>query len=318
MTEPQVNNLNLASFQAAHQRIAPYIHKTPLLTSQLLDAQLGVNLFLKCENFQKIGAFKARGACNAVFGLEDSVKTVATHSSGNHAAALAYAASKRGMASHVVMPNNAPAVKRAAVLAYGATIIDCEPTQQARESVLASVVEQTSAEYIPPFNDLRVIEGQGTVALEIYDQLPRKIDSLLVPVGGGGLLSGSSMVSKFLSPGVSVIACEPEGADDARQSFYSGQRIQLSEVDTIADGLRTSLGDITYPIICKYVDDVLTVSDEAIVDAMRLVWTRMKIIIEPSSAVVVAVLQQYPERFKGQNVAAVITGGNVDLGNLPF
>ncbi len=311
--------LGLQDIRDAHARVRPHIHCTPIMTSQLLNEQLGVDLYLKCENFQKVGAFKARGACNAVFGLPASVGIVATHSSGNHAAALAYAARKKGLEAQVVMPSNAPAVKRAAVLAYGATITECEPTQLAREQALQELVKRTSAEYVPPFNDLRVIAGQATLAIEIYDQLENvAIDSLLVPVGGGGLLSGCSLASKLIRPEVAVIGCEPAGADDAQQSFYSGQRVQLQAVNTIADGLRTSLGDLTYPIICQHVDDILTVSDKEIIDAMRLVWTRLKIIIEPSSAVVVAVIQANAERFKKQKIAAVITGGNVDLDRLPW
>jgi threonine dehydratase len=303
----------LADIQAAHQRIAPHVHRTPVYTSQLLDEITGAQLFFKCENLQKTGAFKARGASNAVFSLSDeqAAAGVATHSSGNHAAALALAAAGRGIAAHIVMPANALEVKKAAVAAYGGFIIECEPTLQAREETLARVVEQTGAHAVHPYDDARVIAGQGTVAVELMEQVPG-LDVVVVPVGGGGLLAGTALAVKGLSPKTEVLAVEPAGADDAFRSFGTGQRVLQTCPDTIADGLRSSLGLINFEIMLRTVDTVITVDDERIKEAMRLQWTRLKTVVEPSGAVSFAGVLDYPERFRGRRVGLVISGGNLD------
>jgi threonine dehydratase len=309
----------LADIQAAHQRIAPHVHRTPVYTSQLLDEITGAQLFFKCENLQKTGAFKARGASNAVLCLSDeqAAAGVATHSSGNHAAALALAAAGRGIAAHIVMPANASEVKKAAVAAYGGFIIECEPTLQAREETLARVVEQTGAHAVHPYDDARVIAGQGTVSIELMEQVPG-LDVVVVPVGGGGLLAGTALAVKGLSPKTEVLAVEPAGADDAFRSFGTGQRVLQTCPDTIADGLRSSLGLINFEIMLRTVDTVITVDDERIKEAMRLQWTRLKSVVEPSGAVSFAGVLDYPERFRGRRVGLIISGGNLDPDNLPW
>lgn len=304
---------------AAHQRIQPFIHRTPILTSEAINQIAGCEIYFKCENFQKVGAFKARGAANAVMKLteEQKVNGVATHSSGNHAAALARAASVAGIKSYIVMPSNAPEIKKKAVAGYGGEIIECEPTLIARETTLKEVVARTGAVFIPPYDYLDVIEGQATCALEMWEEgIP--FDTVMAPVGGGGLLSGTALTSKYISPKTSVIAGEPEGADDASRSFKAKELIPMIGPKTIADGLLTSLGKINFEIIMEYVDDIITVSEAEIIEAMRLVYERMKIIIEPSCAVPLAALLKNKERFKGQKVGIILSGGNVDLGKLPF
>lgn len=303
----------------AHARIAPFIHRTPVYTSELLNASNQAELFFKCENLQKVGAFKARGATNAVMSLsdEEAAAGVSTHSSGNHGAALAMAARRRGIPAHIVMPSNAPAVKKAAVAAYGAHIIECEPTLAAREATLARVVEQTAAHVVHPYDDARVIAGQGTVGLELLEQVS-ELDVVVVPVGGGGLLAGVATAVKAANPGIEMVAVEPAGADDAFRSFGLGRRVLQNNPDTIADGLRTSLGELNFGIIQQQVDTILTVPDSVIVEAMRLQWSRMKTVVEPSGAVSFAGVMEHPERFRGRRVGIVISGGNVDLGNLPW
>ena len=303
----------------AHQRILPFIHQTPVLTCSGINEMLGADLYFKCENFQKVGAFKFRGATNAVLCLSDAkaVKGVATHSSGNHAAALALAAKIKGIKAYVVMPNNAPETKKMAVASYGGEITFCEPTLTARESALEQLVKRTGAAVIHPYNNFQVISGQGTAAKELLEEVP-SLDMILVPVGGGGLLSGTAIAGKTLKPGIRVIAAEPEMANDAFQSFRCGYIVPSNNPKTVADGLLTSLGSLTFKAIQMYVDDVVTVSEELIIYAMRLIWQRMKIIIEPSSAVPVAALLQYPELFRNHKVGIILSGGNVDFNNLPF
>jgi threonine dehydratase len=308
-----------SDIQQAHALIAGYIHRTPVLTSSGIDEMTGVNVYFKCENFQKVGAFKYRGATNAVLSLteREAAKGVATHSSGNHAAALALAAKKRGIKCYVVMPHTAPKPKIEAVRHYGAAITFCEPTLQSREETLKIIISQTGAVMIHPYDNFRVICGQGTAAKELLEDEPA-LEALFVPVGGGGLLSGSSLAAKSINPRITVIGCEPVNADDACRSFNSGKILPSVNPKTIADGLLTSLSELTFTIIRKYADDILTVSEESIIIAMRLVWQRMKIIIEPSSAVAVATLIGNRERYAGRRIGIILSGGNVDLENLPF
>lgn len=304
---------------AAHSRIRSLVHRTPVLSSVSINNILGADIFFKCENLQKVGAFKFRGASNSVFSLDDetAMKGVATHSSGNHAAALALAAKMRGIDAHIVMPRTAPEIKKVAVAGYGALITYCEPTLQAREDTLQTVVEKTGATIIHPYNYAPVICGQGTAAVELLEEVP-DLDIIMTPVGGGGLLSGTSISAKAMKPDIKVIAGEPKNADDAWRSFKSGVLQPSVNPNTIADGLLTSLGDLTFRIILQNVDDIITVSEENIVKAMRLIWERMKIIIEPSAAVPVAAVLENPELFKGARVGIILSGGNVDLTKLPF
>lgn len=305
--------------ETAHQLIKPEIHRTPILTSESINNIVGAELFFKCENFQKVGAFKFRGASNAVLSLfdADAQKGVATHSSGNHAAALALAARNRGITAHVVMPENAPKIKIAAVKSYGAKITFCQATLEARENTLAKVIAKTAASEIHPYNNFYVIAGQGTAAKELLED-SSLLDMLLCPVGGGGLLSGTAISTKALSPFTKVIACEPAGADDAFRSFYGNQIYPSLNPNTIADGLLTSLGKMNYAIIKQLVDGVVTVSEEAIIEAMRMVWERMKIIIEPSSALPLAAILEKKVHVENLRVGIIISGGNVDLNQLPF
>ena len=303
----------------AHKVIRSFIHITPVLTSEKVNERAATEVFFKCENFQKVGAFKFRGACNAVLTLSDgdSLKGVATHSSGNHAQALALAAKIRGIKAYVVMPENAPKVKIEAVQNYGAKITFCESTLEARESTLKEVVKRTGAVFIHPYNDARIISGQGTVALEFLEQQP-DLDVILTPVGGGGLLSGTAISAKSLKPNIEVIAAEPEEANDAYQSFKHGKLVPAYSTNTIADGLRTSLGELPFKIIKSKVDNIITVDEASIVSAMRFIWERMNMIIEPSSAVPVAALFNNKECFIDKKVGIIITGGNVDLDHLPW
>jgi threonine dehydratase len=305
--------------QQAAMRIKPYAHRTPVMTCTSLDEMADARLFFKCENLQKVGAFKFRGACNTVFSLSDAEaqRGVATHSSGNHGAAVALAARLRGIPAHIVMPSNAPSVKRNAVAGSGGTIIWCEPTQEARETTLTKVVAETGATFIPPYNDARVIAGQGTAALEFLEDAP-DLDIILAPVGGGGLISGTALTIATLSPSTRVIAAEPKGADDAYRSLQAGEIIPSVNPQTIADGLRTSLGDVTFAIIRQHVEQIVTVSEEAITRAMHLVWQRMKIIIEPSAAGPVATALDKQIDSVGQRIGIILSGGNVDLGNSSF
>lgn len=309
----------LSVITAAHDRIRPYIHHTPTLTCQTLNRISGADIYFKCENFQKIGAFKARGGVNAVFSQipEDLQYGVTTHSSGNHAQAIAYAAGLIGTKAYIVMPRTAPQVKKDAVRGYGAEVIECEPTLEARESTVARVIDEYGAIMIHPFNDYNVIAGQATATKElIEDHGP--FDIIMAPVGGGGLLSGTALSAHYLSPKTEIIAGEPEGAADAVLSFKTGNIEKAPYIDTIADGLLTNLGTKTLEIIRLHVKDILLVSDPEIIEAMRLIWERMKIIIEPSCAVPFAALLRNKERFAGKKVGIILTGGNVDLGKLPF
>jgi threonine dehydratase len=302
------------TIEEAHQRIQSYIHKTPVMTSAGIDEMAGCLLFFKCENFQKIGAFKARGAMNAVLSLseEGRAKGVATHSSGNHAQALARAAKIMGTKSYIVMPRTAPEVKKRGVRGFDGEIFECEPTLAARESTLAEVVKKTGAAEIHPFNNYEVIAGQATAAKELFEEV-NNLDVIIAPVGGGGLLSGTALAAKYFSPTTQVFAAEPAGADDAFRSMQSG-KIEPSQSNSIADGLLTSLGDKTFPIIHELVKEVITVTDEEIVSAMRLIWERMKIVVEPSCVVPLAAVLKSKEKFKGKRVGIILSGGNVDLG----
>ena len=313
--------VNMSDITNAGKVIEGYVHTTPILTSSSINRMLGMSLRFKCENLQKVGAFKARGACNTVFSLseEEAARGVATHSSGNHGAALAYAASIRGITAYVVMPENAPGIKKVAVDSYGAKIVECGTGQGDRQDTLDAVVADTGAHFVSSSDDNRVIAGQGTAAVEFYDQLgDENIDFLFCPVGGGGLLAGCAIASKHISPKTKVIAAEPLGANDASIGFIKGERITDFVPDTIADGLRTAVGVRNFPIIQKYVDDIITVKEESIINAMRTVWERMKILIEPSSAVPLAALFERKEDFIEAKIGMVLSGGNVDLGHLPW
>lgn len=308
-----------SDIEIAHQLIKETVHRTPILTSNSINTITDAILYFKCENFQKVGAFKFRGASNAVLSLsnEEASKGVATHSSGNHAAALALAAKQRGISVYIVMPENAPEIKKKAVATYGAKITYCKPSLEARETTLDKVVEVTGATIIHPYNNFQVIAGQGTAAKELIEDVPA-LDLLLCPVGGGGLLAGTSLAAKALSPLTKVIACEPAGADDAFRSFYGNRIYPSVNPQTIADGLLTALGALNYAVIKKNVDAVVTVSELSIVNAMRIIWERMKIIIEPSSAVPLAAILEKKVDVKGKKVGIILSGANVDLENLPF
>lgn len=303
----------------ARERIKNQVFKTPILTSSSINKICNANLYFKCENFQKVGAFKFRGASNAVLSYnENEIKCgVATHSSGNHAAAIALAAKMKNIPAYIVMPKTAPEIKKKAVENYGAKIIFCEPTLKAREDSLNNVVEKTNAKFIHPYDNYFVIAGQSTVAQEIFDEL-KSLDFIIAPVGGGGLLSGTSLSTKFFSNKTKVIGAEPKGADDAFRSFYDKIIYPSINPKTICDGLLTQLSDKTFEIINNNVEDILTASDETIIEAMRLIWERMKIIVEPSSAVALAVIIENQNKFINKNIAIILSGGNVDLINLPF
>ena len=305
--------------EAAAQRIGPFIHRTPVLTSSLINDLAGCEIYFKCENFQKAGAFKSRGATHALQLLreEQLVQGVCTHSSGNHAAALARAAGIKGVKAFIVMPENSSRVKIAAVRQYGGDIRFCKPTLEARESTLKEVQQETGATEIHPYNDYRIIAGQATAAMELFEEVP-PLDVLMAPVGGGGLLSGTALAAHYFSPGTKVIAAEPGGADDAYRSFTSGRFFPSVNPSTIADGLLTSLGTLTYPLILKHVQGIQTVAEESIVKAMRIVWERMKIIIEPSSAVPLAAVLENPGFYRKKRTGIIISGGNVDLSKLPW
>ncbi len=309
----------LEDIQSARVRIAHMIHNTPILTCSAIDELAGCRIFFKCENFQKVGAFKARGAANAVLKLseEGKKKGVATHSSGNHAAALARAARQAGIPAYIVMPSTAPDIKKKAVHSYGGQITLCEPTLASRETTLAEVVKKTGATFIPPFDDIHVIEGQATCVLEMWEK-DILFDVIIAPVGGGGLLAGTALTTHYISPKTKVIGAEPEGADDAYRSFQAKKRIPLTTPNSIADGLLTSLGELNFDIIQDYVSDILTVSDLEIIAAMRLIYERMKIIVEPSCSVPLAALLKNKEQFQGKQVGIILSGGNVDLSKLPF
>ncbi len=297
----------------AHERIKTFISHTPVMTSQSINERAGCSVFFKCENFQKVGAFKARGAMNAALSLppDKLAKGLATHSSGNHAQAIARAAKILGTKSYIVMPRTAPEIKKQGVRGYGGEIFECEPTLKAREATLAEVIAKTGATEIHPFNNYEVIAGQATAAKEFFEEVGN-LDVIMTPVGGGGLLSGTALAAKYFSPTTMVIAGEPSGSDDAYRSLKSG-KIEQAQSNTIADGLLTTLGDKTFPIIQQLVKEIITVTDDEIIDALRLVWERMKIIIEPSCAVPLAALLKEKNRFEGKRIGIILSGGNVDL-----
>ena len=303
----------------ASQRILPYIHRTTVLSSQRINKLFDAEIFFKCENFQKAGAFKTRGAVNAVFSLnkDEFINGVATHSSGNHAQALARAASLRGIKSYIVMPSDSSSVKIRAVREYGGIITFCEPTLEARETCLLEILKKTNSIEIHPYNDYRIIAGQATAAKELIEQTS-ELDIIMTPVGGGGLLSGTALSTHYFSPATKVIAAEPEQASDAFRSFYSGVFEASTQPDTIADGLRTSLGDKTFQIIQKYVNQIVIVSESAIIEAMRLIWENTKLLIETSSAVPIAALLEKKLDCKDKKIGIILSGGNVDLDNLPW
>lgn len=312
-------DLTIEDVRTAHARIKPYIHETPVLTSSYLDGLSGADLFFKCENFQKAGAFKVRGASNAVFGLSDEVaaKGVATHSSGNHALSLSYAAGRRGIPCHVVMPRTAPQAKKDAVLGYGGIITECEPSTTSREATFAKVQAATGAEFVHPYNDARVIAGQATCSLELINQV-KDLDIVVAPIGGGGMISGTCLTLSNLAPHIKIYAAEPEQADDAARSFRAGHIIADDAPVTVADGLKVPLKENTWHFVSHFVEDVLTASEQEIIDAMKLTWQRMKIVMEPSCAVPLAVILKNPALFAGKRVGVIVTGGNVDMDKLPW
>jgi threonine dehydratase len=303
----------------AHKRIREHIHRTPILTSSSINEIAGADIYFKCENFQKIGAFKFRGATNVVNSIPDDQisKGVATHSSGNHAAALSLAAKKRGAAAHIVMPHTAPETKKKAVMGYGGEIIYCEPTLEARETTLEKVVEKTGAIFVHGYDNYKIIEGQATCAKEIIEDI-NNLDFITVPCGGGGLTSGTALSAHYFSDGIKVIAAEPSGADDAYRSFRDGKIYPSINPKTIADGLLTSLSEKTFEIISRHVSEILTVDDEYLINAMRIIWERMKIVVEPSGAISLAVILANREKFRGKKIAVILSGGNVDLEKLPW
>ena len=303
----------------ARERIAPYIHRTPVLTSSFLNALTGAELFFKCENFQKAGAFKVRGASNAVFGLsdKDAARGVATHSSGNHALSLSYAAGRRGIPCNVVMPRTAPQAKKDAVIGYGGIITECEPSTSSREEVFARVHQETGSDFVHPYNDPRVIAGQATCSMELNEQI-EGLDAVVAPIGGGGMISGTCLTLSNLAPSVKIYAAEPLNADDAARSLRAGHIIADDAPDTVADGLKVPLKDLTWHFVSTHVTDILTATENEIIDAMKLIWKRMKIVMEPSSAVPLATILKNPETFAGKRVGVIITGGNVDLDRLPW
>jgi len=309
----------LADIRTAHVRIKPFIHRTPVMTSRLLNEHFNCELFFKCENFQKVGAFKFRGATNAVLSLsaEEKSRGVVTHSSGNHAAALALAARMNGVKANIVMPENAPVVKKNAVAGYGAEITFCKPTQQAREENTRMIIERTGATLVHPYDNFNVICGQGTAALELLEEV-KNLDIVVAPVGGGGLLSGTSTCVKGINKNIRVVAAEPLNANDAYISFTTGTITPSVNPLTVADGLLTSLSELTFSVIRRNVDEIITAKEETIIECMLLVWERMKIIIEPSSATVLAIIKENRDRFSGKKIGLIISGGNVDFRKLPF
>ncbi|MGD8427156.1 MAG: pyridoxal-phosphate dependent enzyme [Balneolaceae bacterium] len=317
--EESVKTPTFKEVQKAYLRIRNKVHRTPVLQSAKVNQRAGCQLFLKCENFQKVGAFKFRGATHAIGNLDKEIakKGVATHSSGNHAQAVALAARLRGIPAFIVMPENAPRVKVNAVRDYGAQITFCEPTQEARESTLQKVVDETGATFIHPYDNPDIIMGQGSAAIELLEEKPN-LDILMAPIGGGGLISGTAIAASGLSPNTKIIGAEPEVANDAFLSFKSGELYPVQSTDTVADGLRTSLSELTFACIRKHVDEIVTVSEQEIIDAMRFIWERMKIVIEPSCAVPIAAVFNGKVNINEQKAGIIITGGNVDLDHLPW
>ncbi|MFK8020176.1 MAG: pyridoxal-phosphate dependent enzyme [Pseudomonadales bacterium] len=313
-------SVSIDDVQAAANRIAKYVHQTPVLSSEQINRIAGCELVFKCENLQKCGAFKARGAHNALLQLtaEQLARGVATHSSGNHGAALSYAAKQLGTAAHIVMPENTSQAKIDAVKGYGGNITFCEATMAAREQTIATIVEATGASLIPPYDSASIIAGQGTAALELLSQVDYQLDALITPLGGGGLLGGTALVGSSLSPSTRIIGAEPEGANDGYLSFVSGEWQPQLAPNTIADGLRSSTGKLNFQIIQALVDEIVCVSDAEIINAMKLIWSRMKLVIEPSSATVLAAVLKNSDRFSGQKIGLILSGGNVDLNHLPW
>ena len=318
MTHPYATTLS--QIQQAAEGLTHKIHKTPVLTSRILDELSDKSLYFKCEQFQKVGAFKIRGATYAIDQISPEARTkgIVTHSSGNHAQAIALAARNASLEAHIVMPTNSPSVKKEAVIGYGATVYECAPTLKDRQRTANTLVESLGATLIPPYNHPHVITGQGTLGLELFEQVPH-LDTVLIPVGGGGLCSGVAIALKSLNPAIRIYGVEPSGADDAFQSLNAGHFIPQTNPQTIADGLRTSLGDLTYPILRDHLDGILTVSEAGIVNAMQLIWTRMKTVVEPSAAVTLAAVLEHESDLKNStNIGLVLTGGNVDLAQLPW
>ncbi|WP_347266516.1 beta-hydroxyaspartate dehydratase BhcB [Paracoccus sp. (in: a-proteobacteria)] len=309
----------LGDMLAARERITPHVHRTPVLTSRMINELTGAELFFKCENLQKAGAFKARGASNAVFSLTDeqAARGVATHSSGNHGTCLSYAAGRRGIPCTVVMPRTAPQAKKDAVKGYGGRVVECEPSTSSREAVFAEVVAETGAEFVHPYNDPRVIAGQATCSAELIEQV-EGLDAVVAPIGGGGMVSGTCLTLSNLAPGIKIYAAEPLNADDAARSFRAGHIIADDAPNTVADGLKVPLKDLTWHFVRNHVTDILTATEEEIVEAMKLIWKRMKIVMEPSSAVPLATIIKNRDVFAGKRVGVIITGGNVDLDKLPW
>ncbi len=318
----ETSSLEIPTFDdviAAHERIRPHIHRSRIFASRYMNQLTGAELFFKCENFQKAGAFKVRGASNAVFGLSDekAAKGVATHSSGNHALSLSYAAGRRGIPVTVVMPRTAPQAKKDAVRGYGGTIVECEPSTSSREATFAEVVAESGADFVHPYNDPRVIAGQATCSRELLEQV-ENLDAVIAPIGGGGMVSGTCLTLSNIAPKVEIFAAEPEQADDAYRSFKAGHIIADDAPQTVADGLKVPLKELTWHFVSNHVTDILTASEQEIIDAMKLTWQRMKLVIEPSCAVPLATILKNKERFAGKRIGVIITGGNVDLDKLPW
>lgn len=311
--------VTLKEIELAHDRIRSFIHRTPILTNKSLNELSGASLYFKCENFQKVGAFKIRGATNTVEQLSQAEieKGVVTTSSGNHGAALSMAVTRRGGKTKVVMPNNTPKIKVNNVERNGGEVIWCEPEQSSRESVLADLVEQTGAIVVHPYNDERIVAGQGTCAKELMEDEPN-LDMIVCPVSGGGLLSGTLLAAKGMKPEIMVYGAEPSEADDAYRSLQKGEIVANETIDTICDGLRAQIGDVTFPIIQNYVDGIITVTETEIIEAMKMVWDRMKIIVEPSSVITLGALLKSKDKFSGKKVGIILSGGNVDLNQLPW
>ncbi|SDE44393.1 beta-hydroxyaspartate dehydratase BhcB [Ruegeria marina] len=312
-------DLTIADVRAAHDRIRPHIRRTPVLSSEYLNELTGARLFFKCENLQEAGAFKVRGACNAVFGLNEDVarRGVATHSSGNHALSLSYAAGRRGIPCNVVMPRTAPQAKKDAVRRYGGIVTECEPSTSSREAVFAQVQQATGGEFVHPYNDPRVIAGQGTCSLELLEQTDG-LDAVVAPIGGGGMISGTCLTLSNLAPEVAIYAAEPEQADDAFRSFRAGHIIADDAPETVADGLKVPLKNNTWHFVSNFVTDIQTASEKEIVEAMKLTWKYLRVVMEPSSAVPLATILKNPDTYRGKRVGVIITGGNVDLDRLPW
>ncbi len=314
-----VADLTIEDMLAAHERIRPHIRRTPVMTSDYLNDLTGAQLFFKCENIQEAGAFKVRGASNAVFGLSDEMATkgVCTHSSGNHALSLSYAAGRRGIPCNVVMPRTAPQAKKDAVRRYGGTITECEPSTSSREATFAEVQARTGGEFVHPYNDPRVITGQATCSAELLEQTDG-VDAVIAPIGGGGMVSGTCLTVSNLAPETAIYAAEPEQADDAYRSFKAGHIIADDAPKTVADGLLVPLKENTWHFVSNYVTDIFTASEQEIIDAMKLTWKYLRVVMEPSSAVPLATIIKNPDTFRGKRVGVIITGGNVDLDKLPW